>query len=214
MSTLNRFVITLAFSVAAWPLLAQTGILFVPFSYDAYTKRGTNSMSIGLCHDVNEHASIAFDVQLGFRLFDKETLGYLQSTYQEQSIDYAINPSFVGFQYRSSYHFRETDEASPYLSVTVGVRSAKLVVSDIYVYNDYGSDDPPSWARPSTEKQMMFPVGLRFGYRSPLDGFVGDIFFGVAKQFGTEPWSAPFILPEDQLAGVSFQVGYAFGGGW
>ena len=110
--------------------------------------------------------------------------------------------------------FKEADEPTPYLSILVGVRSAKMVISDVNLYSLDYYDPIPSWAKESTERIMVFPVGLRFGYRSPLDGYAGDVFFGIAHQIGKEPWTTPYLEDEDQLAGFTFHVGYAFGVGW
>jgi len=186
----------------------------VPFSYDTYTARGTNCMSFGLDRDVNAHSSVAVDIQYGFRLFDMEEASYQQFSYQAMGGSFTQNTSFVGFQYRSSYLFDDARESTPYVSVLVGVRSAKMVVSDLNVYSLDYNDPIPIWARETSERIMVFPVGLRFGYRSPLDGYTGDVYFGIAQQFGNDPWAAPFIDQKDQLAGFTFNVGYAFGFGW
>ncbi len=214
MSTLQRFLCILAVPCSALSMMAQTGLHFVPFSFDSYTGRGTNCMAFGLDRDVNAHGSISFEVQYGFRLFDMNEASYQQSYYQGWSVDYTQSSKFVGFQYRSSYLFEDGSGPTPYLSVLVGVRSAKLELSDINVYGVYYNDPVPNWARENTETIMVFPVGLRFGYRSPLDGYTGDVYFGIAQQFGKDPWSAPYLDKKDQLAGFTFHVGYAFGIGW
>lgn len=214
MSLLQRLVFGLALSWAALPAIAQTGLHVVPFSYDAFTKRGSNCMAVGVDRDVNDHSSIALDVQFGFRLFDQESMQYQQASYQGQDIGYSARSKWIGAQYRSSYLFNDADDASPYISVLVGVRSATMVVSDVNVYSANYGDPVPSWAKESTEQILVFPVGLRFGYRSPLDGYAGDIYFGIAQQLGHDPWAAPFIPAKDQLAGFTFNVGYSYGVGW
>lgn len=214
MSLFLRILCNLACFCAALPVVAQTGLHFVPFSYDTFSKRGSNCMAFGVDRDVNDHSSIALDVQFGFRLFDRESMSYQQANYQGLDFNYSSNSSWIGFQYRSSYLFNDADDATPYISVLVGVRTAKMVVSDVDVYSSYYGDPVPSWARESTEQIMVFPVGLRFGYRSPLDGYAGDIYFGIAQQLGRDPWAAPFIPDKDQLAGFTFHVGYSYGVGW
>ncbi|HRH69528.1 MAG TPA: hypothetical protein PLB89_08490 [Flavobacteriales bacterium] len=214
MNTVQRILCTITVTCALVPVLAQTGLHFVPFSYDTFTKRGTNCMAFGLDRDVNEHSSIAFDVQFGFRLFSGDEVEYQQGNYQGTTVDYAADPSFIGFQYRSSYLFKEADEPTPYLSVLVGVRSTKMVVSDVVLYGLDYNDPIPSWAKESSERIMVFPVGLRFGYRSPLYGYAGDVYFGIAHQIGKDLWTTPFLEDEDQLSGFTFHVGYSFGVGW
>lgn len=214
MKNFNQVLCTLSVVCTALPMLAQTGLHFVPLSYDTFTKHGTNCMALGLDRDVNRHSSISFEVQYGFRLFNRGVPQPQQGSYQNASVDYTADPSFIGFQYRSSYLFNEADDATPYLSVLVGVRSAKMVVSNVNVYSSSYNYPDPNWARETTERITVFPVGLRFGYRSPLDGYAGDIFFGIVHQFGKQPWAAPFLDPKDQLAGFTIHLGYAIGMGW
>lgn len=132
-------------------------------------------------------------------------------TYHEKVRDWALI-------YRSSYYFGREDGF--YLGTFFGVRGIrqKLTQTSSSYYYSWGS--PPSTVVLPTKVDvngLVFPVGVRFGVSSEMDGWFQDLYFQMGTQLGAGPKA--INVPEleaaaSKKAGFMFLLGYAFGVGW
>jgi len=179
-------------------------------------RHGLNWMA-GLAFDPSSRTSIGLDVIGHLNVMADENFSE-QSSYEGFNVSYAVTRKVIGMQYRSSYFLRD-DNSGAYLGTYIGFRqfSREVLIQDIYSNTTgFWSGTAPSWARPSRTTTMLFPVGMRLGFRSEMDGWYGDLYLGLGYQIGhgKEATVAPYLAEKDKLKGFSFQIGYSAGIGW
>jgi hypothetical protein len=126
-----------------------------------------------------------------------------------------------GFMYRCEYAFSDNDEFHGYLASTVGMMRVKrdLSISSVYRTSSYSYDyvDPSviglSYSQESSG--MVFPLGLRFGLRSGLEGFYIDMYTAAGVNLGSKDLGkAPFMKKKEaEMSGTFVQLGIALGFG-
>jgi hypothetical protein len=212
-----------------WSLTAfsqANGIRFLfPQLDPIYKNDGAPSAAFGFGydHDFNDRLSMGVDITFLGRSILTQTTGngynrpIVYGSLQANWIDRRRTFSMV---YRTAYSFGDNDSFTPYLGTYIGVRmiGRDLEITDVsdpqsyYYYGQLGPFSPTYLG-----KATVFPVGLRFGLRSGLDGIYYDLYGGLGYQLGGG--SSLFNRPElasgpFDLKGVVWQVGFAYGVGW
>lgn len=188
---------------------AQWGIRATILHFETLTPRGTFSFLGGLDHDLTDRTAMGLDFTVGVDLFG--TGASTQTEYAGYSVDYILTQKSMGLTYRSMYFFADNDGgAAFYAGPFIGFRQVTYEVSPTtYSY------DEPSWSRHETGSTTMFPIGMRMGFRGPLDGFSGDIYVGFGFMAGgSDPVKAPYLDSKDRLSRTILQAGYTMGIGW
>src|SRR5690606_21756437 len=129
---------------------------------------------LGVDHDPSSRTSIGLDFFLSLNLPLDGVGGVLgQGKYLGYTVDYRLTRQMVGFQYRSMYFLSDNDGVGLYLGPYVGLRviSRETVVEWAYAPTPWCGSDyiSAAWTEPSTAISLVYPVGMRFGLRFPLD---------------------------------------------
>lgn len=215
MSLLCRFSFLIVL-LSGQSAVAQWGVQGTIFHHEQMTGRHGLHWTIGFAHDVTDRSSIGIDLighldLMGDGNFSEET------QYAGYTVGYLAQRKVIGVQYRSTF-FLGPFSSGVYLGPYIGFRSISRPFLVNYVYSSSSSvgSDNPAWARSSTTSAMIFPIGLRFGFRSDMDGYFGDFYVGIGSQLGSgnEEKVPIYINQKDKLKGLSFQVGYSAGLGW
>ena len=121
-----------------------------------------------------------------------------------------------GVQYRSQFHFADNDDGgSFYLGPTIGLRAVRHRIS--YYEETSSGGYYSSDLRETEEKGMIYPLGLRLGVRSGLDGGYGDYYIAIGTNIasGDGPINDLRFLSEESLPNkLFFQAGLCYGVGW
>ena len=210
---MRRFAILAFMLCGALPaIMAQWGIRATILHFETLTPSGTFSFLAGLDHDLTDRTAMGLDFTMGVDLFG--TGAPEQTEYAGYSVDYILTQKSMGLTYRSMYFFSDNDGgAAFYAGPFVGFRQVTYEVDPTaYSYNFL---DDPSWSRRETGSTTMFPIGMRMGFRSPLDGYSGDIYVGFGFiAGGADPIKAPYLEDKDRLSRTFLQAGYTVGIGW
>ena len=213
---------------------AQTGIHVSFLHYERLMPRGTLNLVLGVDRDVSPKSGFAIDFNAGyggsnvfraFNLFDYgsssgnegfEYAGYFGSS--RSLLRYKTHVSSFGLTYRSLFFVTGQKNAGFYLGPFIGFRYVhQKVTTEVTLPDPYGYNSSFNWIPyiPSTVNSVVVPIGLRFGLRSGLPGFLGDLFFGVGYQAGNKDIKeAPYLTKKDQLSPLFMQFGFSMGGGW
>lgn len=197
--------------------MAQWGVHGTLLHHERMTGRHGLHWLVGISHDASDRTTIGLDLIGHANLMGTEDYTE-QNSYLGYDLGYSFDRKVIGMQYRSTY-FLSNDNAGAYLGTYVGFRmvSRRIELDYAYSVNNSGFNQAlPAWARSASTEATLFPAGLRFGFRSEMDGYFADAYVGLGYQFGTGSGTvAPAYLAEkDQLKGFSFQVGYTVGMGW
>ena len=211
---------------------AQTGIHVSFLHYEALTPRGTLNFVFGVDKDISPKSGFAIDFNAGyggsnvlqaFNIFDFDSgsdyYGYESVPYvyngSQLELRYKSYISSFGLTYRSLFFVTGQKNAGPYLGPFIGFRYLRNSVKTEIDYNYGYSGLPPNIDPSPTWNNVVVPIGLRIGLRTPIPGFLGDLFFGVGYQAGNkEPEKAPYLIKKDQLSSLFMQFGFSLGGGW
>ena len=163
----------IAFTIAS-SAIAQGGVRLIVWNYEPiFAEGGFDRMShigVGFDHDLNDRLSMGLDGRIG--------------------LAYSANSWVV--EYRSAFHFADTESASAYFGPTLGVRSIS------------GED-----------AKTVVPLGFRIGVRGGLERFYADLYAGVKYYVGG---SGRVTLNdgagEVDLRSGTFCVGLDLGWGW
>lgn len=191
---------------------AQWGVRATVLHFETLTPRGTFSFLGGLDHDITDRTAMGLDFTIGVDLFGTDASE--QTEYDGYTVDYILTQRSMGVTYRSMYFFSDNDGgAAFYAGPFVGFRQVSYEVEPTtYSYYSY---DEPGWSRRETGSTTMFPLGLRMGFRGPLDGFSGDIYVGFGfLAGGSDPVKAPYLDSKDRISRTILQAGYTMGIGW
>ncbi len=196
--------------------MAQWGIQ-AAIHHERMTGRHGLHWMAGFGFDASDRTSIGLDL-VGHLSFEPSESYVEDVIYNGYNVSYSLSRNVIGLQYRSTYFLRN-DNSGAYLGPYLGFRRFDREVLVLNTYSNsvgLGSSVDPSWARTYRTTAMLFPVGMRFGIRSEMDGWYGDLYVGLGLQLGSvkETNAAPFLDEKDELKGFSFQVGYAIGMGW
>ena len=191
--------------------MAQWGVHGTFLHHERITGRHGLHWTVGLDHDPSDRTSIALEFIGHFNGFAGEGMFHDHASYQGQDVFYTLTRKVVGMQYRSSY-FLSNNNSGAYIGSYIGFRQFSRTVTT----DGFHGTDVPAWTIPQKATTMLYPVGLRFGIRSDMDGAFMDAHVSVGYQIGhkNERLNAPYLLEKDALKGFSFQLGYAVGIGW
>jgi hypothetical protein len=188
---------------------AQSGIRFSFLNFESITKRWNSTALIGYDRDLNDRLSIGIDLVKSFR-FEPE--GNTR-TYEigGMEVNYNLATSYIGFQYRCSYFY----SGSGYVATTVGFRSVDMALKG-YTANYTPGGFYETVPFRESDATMLFPLGLRLGFRSDMDGYFGDIHVGIGTLLGNKDLlkNSKLLDKRDGIATLWLQAGYTMGIGW
>jgi len=179
-------------------------------------------MGFGYDHDFDEHIGMSLEASFLVRGWFRSDIGSNEDDQLEYAGWYAYwqdTRKAWTLSYRTSYFFSGSSSGSAYMGSFIGVRGLKreVEITDQYEQNGWtGSSDGPFASRYSGDA-MVFPVGLRFGYRGPLDGSYYDLYGGLGYQLA----GGENLIPRAELADGPFttrtftwHIGLSYGVGW
>ena len=207
-----RLALCCALFAAAAPSMAQWGFRFTVLSYETLAPRGTWNGVLGFDRDFSERNGSALEVNFAFDLFGRNDYprdGEVGGEY----VSYTLIRNCVGFTYRSKYFFSDNSDGALYLGPLVGFRS--LTYDADPAYFNYTGTQPPSWARKTSTNAKLFPVGLTFGWRAPMEGLFTEINLSVGTQFGDpSALELVYLNKKDLPNKLFFSFQYILGIGW
>lgn len=160
--------LALALSCHASQLHAQSGIRAIFWDYDFLLDGGVGgSAGLGFDHDLAPRLSTCVQLR-----YDYQLKGYTA-------------------EYRSAYHFADTDGPSFYMGPSIGVRS---------MGEGHGG--------------TSMPVGFRMGVRGGLQGFYADLFGAITYGIGGATEATDTALRFPVKTPVYFTTGLHMGLGW
>lgn len=204
-----------------------------PVQLDAVATHTTGELplttALVLDHNLGSHLAMAFEAGIFWcNITDPADPADIHVTYDLSTTDYLSWKAYYiqrlyswHLLYHTAFFFNGNKDASFYLGSFLGtrwLRNTLAVLSD--VPTSYGPDVPANSPFSTLYKaqQVVFPVGLRIGYRSPLKGFSYDAFLNLGYQFGPHGdfFSRPELQGVNQIAASHFtlMVGYSMGIGW
>ena len=206
---MKRTVLFLSLLVGVPSTQAQWGIQ-VGGHWERLTPRGLLGGIATVDHDLNDRLGISLDLSIGFGIGSSGNISY-----QGYSGNYSHELKSMGFTYRSQFFLSDKDDVAIYIGPFIGFRKLSFALNPDPYHNNWWNTSTPSWAVRQTLGGALFPVGIRMGWRAPLDGFYGEIFFTVGTVLGDKDYfNAPYLQPKDVVGGVYLQAGYSFGLGW
>ncbi|MEZ4757433.1 MAG: hypothetical protein R2817_11455 [Flavobacteriales bacterium] len=117
-----------------------------------------------------------------------------------------------------SIYFLSDESSGAYVGPTIGYRSVSLELLPQVWDAGFTGNPNPSWDRRTEHELGYLQLGLRFGFRSELDGFFGDMHIGAGMNLGElEPSPGlPSYMDTSEwgLRKMFFQIGYSTGIGW
>lgn len=187
-------------------LSAQWGIRGTVLHWERYSPRGQWNLLFGVEHDLNDRLSIALEYTKSLDLFGTGDFMY------DGNGEYSLERNASGITYRSAYFLSGNDDGQAvYVGPFVGFRTIKYTMGATEYLNAY----PYTVTTSATGDGMLFPIGLRAGWRSPLDGYIGDIYVSIGTLLGDKDLVKSTLLgPKDIIGGPYIQIGYALGFGW
>lgn len=229
---LNSFLL-LVLVMSAKTSSAQTAIHGSFLHYESIMPRGTFNLVLGVDRDVSPKSGFAIDFNAGYggsnvfrslNIFnfsdDYSYEGFEEAGYDSGSrkiLRYKSTLSSFGLTYRSYFFVSKRQNGGFYLGPFIGFRylRQKAITESYEPYDSFS--DYYNWRSYSTPKwnNVVVPLGLRIGLRTPIPGFLGDLFFGVGYQAGSAASKeAPYLTKKDQLSPLFMQFGFSMGGGW
>lgn len=194
---------------------AQWGVQGTIFHHEQMTGRQGMHWTLGFAFDISDRTSLGVDM-IGhlniFNMIDESEV----NQYLGYNVGYIAGRKVLGMQYRSTY-FLTRENSGLYVGPFIGFRSIRRPITFVYASSSTSSTfSDPAWARSNITSALIFPVGMRIGFRTELDELFGDVYFAIGTQIGSgnEEKVPEYINEQDQLKGFSFQVGYAVGFGW
>ncbi|MDX9749779.1 MAG: hypothetical protein RBT71_01685 [Flavobacteriales bacterium] len=195
----------------ALPLLGQWGVR-AGLGWEQYTPRLDMHWALGVDRDVSGRTSIGLDLIGVLPALEPENM-IASVDHGTDFITYTYVRKGIGAQYRSMY-FLGGDTEGWYVATSVGFRSLVREMAEVRISAPDGYRDGPD----RSTRALVFPVGVRVGLRSALDGFFQDAYIGVGHLLGSGNDAlldqAPYLIDKHRLKGLSVQVGYSFGVGW
>ncbi len=208
---------------------AQTGIHVSFLHYEALTPRGTVNFVFGVDKDISPKSGFAIDLNAGyggsnvFRSLNIYSYDYGDNGFERTNyfvgglylpLQYKSTVSTFGLTYRSYFFVSGQKNAGFYVGPFIGFRYVhqKLITEVLDYYNVNYTTFPPYSS--TTWNKVQVPLGLRFGLRTGLPGFLGNLFFGVGYQAGNKEPEVKYLIKKDQLSPLFMQFGFSMGGGW
>jgi len=219
----------LAALVSAAPLMSlhaqdASGIRMAPFHFDQLIKQDgfpPVALTLGFDHDIGEYLSAGLEVDVLWRNVINEAphepRNGQQLSYNGWDADYVEDKRAWGLLYRTAFFVDGNGDGGFYIGSYIGMRhiTRTLQISGQYSSSSSSNDGP--FAHNYTADQMVFPIGLRFGLRSSMDGWYGDIYAGIGYQIcgGKNLFKKPEMADAPTtLAGLTWTLGYAYGFSW
>lgn len=129
---------------------------------------------------------------------------------------YDFKPGGWSVLYRATY-CTGGDGSGFYLGTFAGIRKVGYSMELKWAYDpnwSYGNGPFPDHAQASL---TVYPVGLRCGFTSEVDGAYSDLYMMIGTQLGharLAPAEMALAKGGEQVSGLTYSLGYAFGIGW
>ncbi len=220
----------LLFGLLGWAnaFSQANGIRFIIPQLDPiYKQDGTPSIALGFGYDHNFDDNMSMGLEftfLGRSLTDKISDPYTNTpfTYGTWQANWADKRSTWTVIYRTAYAFGSNSSfGSSYIGSYIGVRgiSRELQIDDAFdsQASSFFTGATGPFANRYLATKIVFPVGLRLGIRSVMEGKYYDLYTGLGYQIGgggsifnkPELANGPF-----EIKGLVWHVGFAWGFGW
>lgn len=200
---------------------AQTGVRF-PLAHWERALVGDDitpiSLGIGLDRDLGERLSSSVEFTMLYRnlLGDLESADPLEVESQGWTGYFEVQRKGLSFTYRSMYFFNNSAEGF-YWGTAIGVRRVGVDLRLTSALDGNFTSGLSPFRDNYSARCTTFPIGIRFGMRSGLDGGFSDLYLGLGYQSGSgkDLFSAPELQnAELDLAALTWTFGYAYGIGW
>jgi hypothetical protein len=211
-----HILLVIAFFAPALSLSAQMGLRISPLNYENVEKGANTSFIVGMDMDISDRTAMAADFGFGFDLYGVAQTA--SETYLYDGYQVTVSPitRTQALTLRSMYFLSDMTSGS-YIATSLGFRTVRLQL-DPSVWDPNGSFGTPlpAWAGSSESKITLTQLGLRFGLRSELEGFYGDLYVGFGVNLGELDGLLPVYLRSSDwaLSRAYVQAGYSFGIGW
>jgi hypothetical protein len=190
--------------------MGQWGFRFTALSYETLAPRGTWNGVLGFDRDFSERNGSALEVNFAIDLFARNDIPQ-DGEVGAEHVSYTLIRNCVGLTYRSKYFFSDNSGGAVYLGPLLGFRSLTYDADPNY----YDQSSAPAWARKTSTNAKLFPVGLTFGWRAPLEGLFTELNLSVGTQFGDPSALELVYLNEKDLPNkFFFSFQYILGIGW
>jgi hypothetical protein len=198
----------LFFFFSGMVLQAQHGVRFTVLDFEVLTRKWSTNLLVGYDHDLNDRLALGIDVVKSIR-FDPD-LQSNEATNGDIYSYYTLGTKNWGLQYRSLYFF----SGSGYLASTVGVRSLTMELNGYTMDNSNYNYEQTNFKESTSA--TIFPLGLRLGFRSELDGYYGDIYVGIGTVLGNKDVlkNTAYIDKKEGITSLWINAGYVLGIGW
>ncbi len=193
--------------LSATIVCGQSGIRFTMLDFGTASKRFHPNLLLGFDRDITDRTAFGIDLIKSYS-FNPEGISDEVSNGTFYTY-YATQVNYWGLQYRSHYFFSGTG----YIASSIGFRSISIkIAGSTSNYSSYTTSFN-SFSR--TASTTTFPIGIRMGFRSDLDGYFGDIHAGIGYNIGGNVnLGNEMLVDTDVISKLWLTVGYALGIGW
>lgn len=172
---------------------------------------------IGYEQNIGDRISISAEINSSMGKIYSESYVSVPESYVNQTSgqtfiglkDYSLYVSYVELKYISKYFFRENDDRCGYIASTLGFKKVN------YGYADQQENQGDLSLK---ESKLIFPLGLRLGWRGSIDGWFGDGFVGAGLNIRAGAESKDPVIKvfnkNSTISKIYFTAGYSFGIGW
>jgi len=162
---------------------------------------------------VSKRTSLGFEVFGSYSVIGSITGKQQRGSYGAYRINYDTRRSVYGATYRSDFAFSDNTFGHAYIGTTIGVLFGRVV-------GVIGSIDSPNYTytRPTDiglkertpAKDVAYPLGIRFGYRTGFDGIHFDLYGGFGINLSADRLATPVYFARPiSIRNSYYQAGVA-----
>jgi hypothetical protein len=177
------------------------GVKFILPQWDkVYADDGIPSVSMGIGFSKHIAKRLAYGFELTFvvRTLSSDDYDFATIRYKGVTTRQGTTRSGLSFVYNTAYFLTDPNHFAPYIGTTLGLFK---VAREMRVEEPY-EPDPDLWKRRYEESATLFPIGLRFGLRSPMNGAYVDLYGGVGYLIGGDK----DLFEQPELAGAGGHI--------
>ena len=200
----------LLLAASSFSSFGQWGIHATPLSYEMIAPRGLWNFMGGLDHDISPRNAMALDVNVAIDLFGSDDAYREGDATSNTYANYYLDRKSIGVTYHSMYFFSDNDYPAFHMGPFLGYRKVTYTT----LLSTFSNNGDP-YSGTVTSEAALFPVGIRFGYRSALDGYVGGLTASFGVQLGDmDALDQPYLNKGDTPNKFFMAFSYVLGIGW
>ena len=162
---------------------------------------------------VTPRTSLGFEVFGSYSILSTIAGKQQRGWFGPYGISYETRRFVYGGTYRSDFAFSDNSSGHLYMGTVVGVLMARVtgVIGFIDAPNyNYTRPADIGLKERTTARDVAFPLGLRFGYRSGFDGFNVDLYSGFGLNLSADRLPTPSYFNKPiSIRSTFFQFGLA-----